>query len=91
MTDFTTVLAGLVLVVTEGTVKGGKLTQLVALELVLAFGDGGSLALLVDSSKIIGGILTVSITLWMSFLALLTFSSVSAMIRQCRSSSWLLV
>ena len=33
----------------------------------------------------------VSMTLWMSFFALLTFSSVSAMIRQCRSSSWLLV
>jgi len=42
MTDLTTVLAGLVLVVAEGTVEGGKLTELVALEFVLTFGDGGS-------------------------------------------------
>jgi hypothetical protein len=41
--DFTAVLASLILVVTEGTVECGELTQLVALELVLAFGDGGSL------------------------------------------------
>lgn len=31
MADFAAVLAGLVLVVSEGTVKGGKLTKLVAL------------------------------------------------------------
>jgi hypothetical protein len=37
MTDLTTVLAGLVLVVSKGTVKSGKLTELVALEFVLAF------------------------------------------------------
>jgi hypothetical protein len=39
MTDFTTVLAGLVLVVSEGTIECGKLTELVALEFVLTFGD----------------------------------------------------
>lgn len=43
VTNLTTVLASLVLVVTESTVESGKLTQLVALELVLTFGDGGSL------------------------------------------------
>jgi hypothetical protein len=43
MADLTTVLTGLVLVVTEGTVEGSKLTKLVALEFVLAFGNGGSL------------------------------------------------
>ena len=43
VTDFTTVLASLVLVVAEGTVERGELTQLVALELVLTFGDRGSL------------------------------------------------
>jgi len=41
--NFATVLAGLVFVVTESTVEGCELTQLVALELVLSFGDGGSL------------------------------------------------
>lgn len=43
MTNLTTVLAGLVLVVTKGTVEGGKLTKLVALEFVLAFRDRSSL------------------------------------------------
>lgn len=43
VTNLATVLACLVLVVTQGSVQGRKLTQLVALELVLAFGDGGSL------------------------------------------------
>jgi hypothetical protein len=53
MTDLATVLAGLVLVVTEGTVKGSKLTELVSLEFVLAFGDrGGSLNDIVD--KLLG-------------------------------------
>jgi hypothetical protein len=37
--DLATVLACLVLVVTESPVQGGKLAQLVALELILAFGD----------------------------------------------------
>jgi hypothetical protein len=43
--DFTTVLASLVLVVAECTVECGQLTQLVALELVLTFGDGRSLGM----------------------------------------------
>lgn len=43
VTDFTTVLASLVLVVSEGTVECGEFTQLVALELVLTFRNGGSL------------------------------------------------
>jgi hypothetical protein len=43
MANFAAVLASLVLVVTKGTVEGGKFTQLVSLELVLALGDGGSL------------------------------------------------
>lgn len=34
--------------------------------------------------------ITVSMTLWIAFLALSILSSVSAMIRQWRSSSWLL-
>lgn len=43
VTDHTAVLAGLVLVVTQGTVEGRKLAQLVALELVLTFGNGSGL------------------------------------------------
>ena len=43
MTNFSTVLAGLVLVVSEGTVEGGELAELVALEFVLTFGDRSSL------------------------------------------------
>jgi len=42
VTNLAAVLAGLVFVVTEGTVECGELAQLVALELVLAFGDRGS-------------------------------------------------
>lgn len=38
-----TVLASLVLVVTKGAVESGQLTQLIALELILALGNGGSL------------------------------------------------
>lgn len=90
VTDLATVLASLVLVVSEGTVECGEFSELVSLEFVLAFRNGRSL----DSVSInlvgLEGRLTVSMTLWMSFLALLTFSSVSAMMRQCRSSSWLL-
>lgn len=41
--DLTAVLASLVLVVTEGTVQGSKLTELVTLELVLTFGNRSSL------------------------------------------------
>jgi hypothetical protein len=43
MADFSAVLAGLVLVVTKGTVERGELTELVALEFVLTFGNGGGL------------------------------------------------
>jgi hypothetical protein len=53
MTNLTTVLAGLVLVVTKGTVEGGKLTELVALEFVLAFRDRSSLELLVVARKVV--------------------------------------
>lgn len=92
MTNLSTVLTGLVLVVAKGTVEGGELSELVALEFVLTFGDGCSLKLLlVLLDMIVWEQLTVSMTLWISFLALLTFSSVSAMIKQCKSSSWLLV
>jgi hypothetical protein len=42
VSDLTTVLASLVLIVTESTVKGSELTELVALQFVLAFRDGGS-------------------------------------------------
>ncbi|KAF2484203.1 hypothetical protein BDY17DRAFT_123818 [Neohortaea acidophila] len=41
--DIAAILAGLVLVVTKGTVEGGKFAELVAFEFVLAFGDGGGL------------------------------------------------
>lgn len=47
MANLSAVLTGLVLVVTKGTVEGGKLAELVALELVLAFGDGSRLNVLV--------------------------------------------
>lgn len=40
VSDLTTVLASLVLIVTKGTVKSSQLTKLVTLELVLAFGNG---------------------------------------------------
>jgi len=40
--DLAAVLAGLVLVVTEGTVERGELAQLVALELILTFGNRSS-------------------------------------------------
>lgn len=43
VTNLTTILAGLVLVVSKGTVEGGELTELVALQFVLTFGNGGSL------------------------------------------------
>jgi hypothetical protein len=45
VTDFAAVLAGLVFVVTEGTVERGELAQLVTLELVLAFRNRSSLRL----------------------------------------------
>lgn len=40
MTDLATVLAGLVLIITESTVKSGKLAQLVTLQLILSFWNG---------------------------------------------------
>ena len=43
MADLATVLAGLVLIVTQRSVERSEFTELVALELVLTFGDGGSL------------------------------------------------
>ena len=43
MTDLAAILASLVFVVAEGTVQGGELAELVALKLVLAFGDGSGL------------------------------------------------
>jgi len=43
MSDFTTVLTGLVFVVTKGTVEGGKLAKLIALEFVLTFRNRCSL------------------------------------------------
>ena len=43
VTDLTAVLTGLVFVVTKGTVECSELSQLVSLEFVLSFGDGGSL------------------------------------------------
>jgi hypothetical protein len=93
MSNLTAVLASLVFVITQSSVQGGKLTKLVTLELVLTFGNGcGLMDLLACSqrSEVEGWDLTVSMTLWINFLALFTFSSVSAMIRQCKSSSWLL-
>ena len=43
MADFTTVLASLILVITESTVERGQLAKLVTLELVLAFWNRGRL------------------------------------------------
>lgn len=92
MADLAAVLAGLVLVIAQGSVEGSQFTELIALQFVLALGNRGSLRAISicgqDLSK--KEALTVSMTLWISFLALLTFSSVSAIIRQCKSSSWLL-
>jgi hypothetical protein len=82
VTNLTTVLASLVLIVSEGTVERCKLTKLVALELVLPFGNRGGLRRLELDLNSGGGTLTVSMMLWINFLALLTFSSVSAIIRQ---------
>lgn len=41
--DLTAILAGLILVIAKCAVESSELTKLVALELVLAFGNGGSL------------------------------------------------
>lgn len=40
MANLSTILASLVLVVSEGTVEGGKFTKLVALEFVLSLWNG---------------------------------------------------
>lgn len=39
VTDFTTILACLVLVVTKGSVQSGEFSKLVALQSILTFGD----------------------------------------------------
>ena len=44
MTNLSAVLACLVLIVTKSTVKSSKFTELIALELILSFGNRGSLA-----------------------------------------------
>jgi hypothetical protein len=46
VTNLTTVLASLILIVSKSTIKCCKLTKLVTLELVLAFWDRGSLRML---------------------------------------------
>jgi hypothetical protein len=43
MPDLAAVLAGLILIVSESTVQGRKLTQLITLQFVLSFRDRGSL------------------------------------------------
>lgn len=43
MTNFSTVLASLILIITEGTVECSKFTELVALKFVLSFWNGRSL------------------------------------------------
>ena len=43
VSNLTTVLAGLVFVVTKCTVERGKLSKLVAFQFILAFGNGCSL------------------------------------------------
>lgn len=43
MADLAAILASLVFVIAKSTVERGKLTELVALEFVLTFGDGSSL------------------------------------------------
>jgi hypothetical protein len=54
VTNLTTVLASLVLVVSKGSVESGELTQLVALEFVLAFGYGCSLMQSVSDQRWVG-------------------------------------
>jgi hypothetical protein len=44
MANLATILASLVLIITEGSVQRRKLAELVALELVLALGNGSSLS-----------------------------------------------
>lgn len=40
MTDLTAILTSLVLIITESTIESGELTKLIALQLVLTFGNG---------------------------------------------------
>lgn len=63
MTDLATVLASLVLVVSEGTVERGEFTELVSLEFVLAFRNRRSLESVSIDPMGYKGILTVSMTL----------------------------
>ena len=44
MSDLAAVLAGLVLVIAECSVESGELAELIALEFVLTFRDGGGLS-----------------------------------------------
>lgn len=43
MTNLTTILTSLILVITKSTVEGSQVTKLITLVLVLTFGNGGSL------------------------------------------------
>lgn len=63
VTDLAAILAGLILVVTEGTVESSEFTELVALKLILSFWDGGGLQQVsIREHAGRGSILTVSIT-----------------------------
>lgn len=54
--DLTTVLTSLVLVISKRTVERRKFTELVALQLVLAFGDGSSLSSRVSHDGVENGL-----------------------------------
>lgn len=45
VSNFAAVLTGLVLIVTQGTVKGSQLAQLIALQFILTFGNRSGLSL----------------------------------------------
>ena len=51
VTNLTAVLASLVLIVAQRSVQRGKLAELIALELVLAFWNGSSLENLISNSE----------------------------------------
>jgi hypothetical protein len=55
VTDLTTVLASLILVVSKSTIECCKLTKLIALELILAFRDRGSLQGLALNLEVLSG------------------------------------
>jgi hypothetical protein len=89
VTDVAAVLTDLVLVVSKGSVESSKLAKLIAFVIVLAFRCGSGL-ISKDEPRIEiirRGDLTVSITLLISLTQVATFSSVSAVTRQWRSSS----